>query len=127
VIVLDASVLIAFAQSEDRHHERARNLLRAGVNEALAASPITLAELLVEPTRAGRTTAALALLQDLGLRTLSLGAPAPTQLATLRVETGLRMPDCCVLLAAIDARASVATFDERLAAAAVRLGLQVVG
>jgi predicted nucleic acid-binding protein len=126
VIVLDASVLIALAQTEDRHHQRARALLRAGVDEELAASPITLAELLVEPTRVGRPGDALAMVRDLQVRTVPLGDAAPQQLAILRVETGLRMPDCCVLLAAVDTGSSLATFDQRLLAAATKLGLEVV-
>ncbi len=32
----------------------------------------------------------------------------------LRTETGLCLPDCCVLLAAEQLKAAVATFDERL-------------
>jgi len=31
------------------------------------------------------------------------------------VTTGLKLPDCCVVLAAEDAGASIASFDERLA------------
>ena len=37
------------------------------------------------------------------------------RLAKLRASTGLKMPDCCVLLAAADAGATVASFDGRLA------------
>jgi predicted DNA-binding protein (UPF0278 family) len=41
--------------------------------------------------------------------------------------TGLKMPDCCVLLAAQDATAeAVLTFDEALAREAERLGLRAV-
>ena len=53
---------------------------------------------------------------------IPLGADAPTRLARLRAETGLKLPDCCVLLAAQDASASsVLSFDDRLSAAAERL------
>ena len=38
----------------------------------------------------------------------------PLQLARLRVETGCKMPDCCVLATAANHDAFVATFDERL-------------
>ena len=40
---------------------------------------------------------------------------AAVQLAELRVESGLKMPDCCVLLAAITCHGAVATVDNRLA------------
>lgn len=49
---------------------------------------------------------------------------APVRLATLRAETGLKLPDCCVLLAAQDAGAeAVLTFDEPLGREVERLGL----
>ena len=56
---------------------------------------------------------------------LSLPADAPIRLATLRARTGLRLPDCCVLLAAESERAAIATFDEQLASTATGLGLEV--
>ena len=39
----------------------------------------------------------------------------PMQLARLRVETGCKMPDCCVIALAATRNAAIATFDERLA------------
>jgi predicted nucleic acid-binding protein len=45
------------------------------------------------------------------------------RLAALRVETRLRLHDCCVLLAAQDADGTVLTFDDRLEREATRLGL----
>jgi predicted nucleic acid-binding protein len=47
------------------------------------------------------------------------------KLAALRVETGLKMPDCCVLLTAEGAGGRLATFDERLARAARNRDLEV--
>nr|WP_293774994.1 hypothetical protein [Sporichthya sp.] len=43
----------------------------------------------------------------------------------MRAETGLRMPDCCVLLSAEATGATVATFDDRLAASAEARNLAV--
>ena len=56
-----------------------------------------------------------------------LGRDAARRLAALlRVDTRLKLPDCCVLLAAQDAGAdTVATFDDRLGAAAEGLGISV--
>ncbi len=51
---------------------------------------------------------------------LPFPADTAVRLAQLRASTGLRMPDCCVLLAAEDAGASVASFDDRLAQASER-------
>jgi hypothetical protein len=48
---------------------------------------------------------------------------APRRLALLRAGTNLKLPDCCVLLAAEQTDAAVATFDRRLADAATERGL----
>lgn len=126
-LVLDASALIAHLSVDDAHHEVTETVLRAATGQALAISPITLAEVLVGPVRAGQLPAASRALDVLGLRTIALDADSPTQLATLRAQTGLKMPDCCVLVAARSAGASILTFDDRLAAASRTLGIQVLG
>ncbi|HXV05695.1 MAG TPA: type II toxin-antitoxin system VapC family toxin [Solirubrobacterales bacterium] len=127
MIVLDASVLIAHLDGGDRHHTEARNLLETSSGEPLGASMITLAETLVSPARADRLPDAEAALRRLGVRELALGDDAPARLAQLRVDTGLKMPDCCVLLAAQEHSAAVASFDAGLLAAACNLGLKTAG
>jgi len=59
-------------------------------------------------------------LRQLDIATVALTDEAPQRLAILRVTTALKMPDCCVLLAAESASAGVATFDDRLATAPTR-------
>ncbi|MDQ3276537.1 MAG: hypothetical protein M3Q39_16295 [Actinomycetota bacterium] len=49
------------------------------------------------------------------------------RLAQLRASTGLTMPDCCVLLAAEEAGATVASFDDRLTHTAEDRNLTVLG
>jgi predicted nucleic acid-binding protein len=121
VIVVDASVLIAHLDERDVLHERAVEALLAVAEQTLASSPITLAEVLVGPARAGRLDEAQAALRALGVAEVPLARDASFRLAALRAETGLKLPDCCVLLAADDAGAAdVLTFDERLATAARR-------
>jgi predicted nucleic acid-binding protein len=127
VIVLDASVLIGHLDARDPHHEKATALLAASDAEALGASAITLAETLVAPARAKRLEEAKAALEQLGVEDLGLGEDAPTRLATLRAETGRKMPDCCVLAAAQRHEGLVASFDGDLRKAASKLGLEVVG
>jgi predicted nucleic acid-binding protein len=127
LIVLDASSLIAHLDRSDAHHDRARQLLLSTADDDLAASPITLAEVFVGPARAGQLSRATAAVQELGVRVVALGDDAPTRLALLRTETGLKLPDCCVLLASDQTRAAVATFDDRLAAAARNRGHRVMG
>lgn len=82
--------------------------------------------MLVGPARAGRLDLATAALGVLSVEPLDLGADAPFRLALLRAGTGMKLPDCCVLLAAEQSQASIATFDERLAAAARERGHRVV-
>jgi len=56
---------------------------------------------------------------------LPLLEDAPVRLAMLRAGTGLKMPDCCVLLAAEQTHGVLATFDDRLATVATERGLAV--
>lgn len=126
MIVLDASVLIAHLDGGDRHHEKARGLLEANSGEAFGASTITLAETLVSPARVGRLADAEKALRHLGVGELALGGNAAARLAEMRANAGLKMPDCCVLLAAEEHAAGVASFDADLLAAAGRLGVAAV-
>lgn len=123
MIVLDASVLIAHLDRRDRHHAQAQVLLAAARGGALGASAVTLAETLVSPARAGRLADAEAALQRLRIGELPLGENAAGRLAGLRAETGLKLPDCCVLLAAQDHDGAVASFDSDLLVAAHELSL----
>jgi predicted nucleic acid-binding protein len=125
-IVLDAGVLIGHLDGNDPHHARAASLLRQSAGQTLQASAITLAETLVAPARAGRLADAEAALRRLGVQELALGENAPSRLAQLRADVGLKLPDCCVLLAAQEHAAAVASFDSGLVAAARKLGLRTV-
>lgn len=69
---------------------------------------------------------AIAALAQLGIDGVGLNADAPVRLAGLRASTRLKMPDCCVLLAAEQVNGQVATFDASLAAAARALGLGIL-
>ncbi|MGQ0744188.1 MAG: type II toxin-antitoxin system VapC family toxin [Acidimicrobiales bacterium] len=130
MILVDARVLMGHFDSSDIHHRAATSLLGRAVEESgrdpLGASPITVAEVLVGPARSGRLAAARSALEDLGVVTLNLPADAGPRLALMRAETGMRIPDCCVLLAAVSTRCAVATFDAQLGAAARRLGVAVL-
>jgi predicted nucleic acid-binding protein len=126
LIVLDASVLIGYLDRADPHHADAEVLLVAALDEDLAVNTLTLAEVLVGPARHGRLAELRAALGDLDVRELALPPDAAARLAVLRVGTGLRLPDCCVLLSAQDAGGQLASFDVRLARAARELGLAVL-
>ena len=90
--VLDASILLAHLDDTDPHAEAAQAIL-AGEGE-FAASTITLAEVLVGSARAQRLDEQLAALAGLEIREVAIEQGAAAQLARLRAETGLRMPDC---------------------------------
>lgn len=127
MIVVDASVLIAHLDENDALHDRAVKALLAAADQPLGCSPVTLAEVLVGPARAGRLRDARSAINDLGVAEIPLGDDAASRLAELRAETALKMPDCCVLLAAEHAPAeAVLTFDDRLARAAQQRRLRVV-
>lgn len=126
MIVLDAGVLIAYLDGSDANHDSAVQLLEREVDQELRASPLSLAEVLVGPARAGRVDDAVAALRDLEIVEQPFPTDTAARLAQLRASTSLRMPDCCVLLAAQGAPARVASFDDALAKAAGGLGLDTV-
>jgi predicted nucleic acid-binding protein len=121
--VLDASILLAHLDDTDPHTDAAEAILAQA--EELAAGTITLAEVLVGAVRVGRLDEQLEALSALRIREVPVERGAAAQLARLRAETGLRMPDCCVLHAAAMADAdALATRDEQLSRAATARGLE---
>ncbi len=126
MMVLDASVLIAYLDSDDVHHARAETLLRREIDDDFAANTVTLAEVLVAPARAQRLDAAREALKDVEVRELPFATDSAAKLAQLRATTNLTMPDCCVVHAAEEVSARVASFDARLAEAAISRNLVVV-
>lgn len=124
MIALDACVLIAHFSTRDPHAERALNIL--DTEEELVIHPLNLGEVLVGPARSSRAQRVMSAVESLGVMEIDMEAGQPLELAQLRARFGLRLPDCCVLAAALTTRASVATFDKKLARAARELGLEVV-
>lgn len=125
MIILDAAVLVAYLDDKDQHHAATLTVLSEYAHEMFAASALNLAETLVRPASHGTSDRALSVLvRDLDITAVPvLGTDAP-RLAEIRATTELKMPDCCVLLAAERTGASaIVTFDTRLRAAARRQGL----
>lgn len=84
----------------------------------------TVAEVLVGPAKVDRLNEAQAAVRLLGVTEIEQSSDAAPRLAMLRAETGLKLPDCCVLMAAQDTNANgIITFDELLASVAGGLGL----
>ena len=113
MIVLDASVLIAYLDPNDVNHDAAVELL-ADAAPPLVVHPITAAGVLMAPVRRGIEEAVWADLVAIGMEVDSSPID-PIKLARLRATTGCKMPDCCVLAVADTRQAAVATFDDRLA------------
>jgi predicted nucleic acid-binding protein len=75
------------------------------------------------PTRTAKLDVARAALGALDVEEVPVHAGAAERLAELRADTGLKLPDCCVLLAAQQVNAdAVLTFDDRLSKRAQELG-----
>ncbi len=126
MIVLDASVVISFLESTDVMHASAQSLIAREIEADFAINVLTLAEVLVAPIRRNQARAVEDLLRDLEVLELGFPTGAAARLAQLRATTSLRMPDCCVLLSALDHQARVASFDQRLGRAANDLGLTMI-
>lgn len=126
MIVLDASVVIAFLESTDAHHDTATQVIADTAPGALFVHPVTLAEILVGPARFGRAAEVQADLLAAGIAVAPYHDGEPLLLASLRATTARTMPDCCVLATALQLGAALATFDKALAATAEQRRVTVV-
>ncbi len=92
-----ASVLIAYLEGEDVHHEAGEALLAREIDDDFGANPLTLAEVFVVPARDDRLDEVRLTLRELEVEALPFPGDTAVKLALLRSETGLKMHDCCVL------------------------------
>lgn len=127
MIALDASVLIAYFDSTDLHHDAAASLLDHYVSDGFCVSPLTQAEVLVRPADTGREDDMLAAMRAIGITTIPLSGESVAALARIRSRTRTKMPDACLLLVAQQTSSVVATLDTALADKARALGLTTVG
>jgi predicted nucleic acid-binding protein len=103
LIVLDASVVIAFLDSSDAHHEAAVSALRAHHADALVLPVSAYAEILVGPLRRGEEAVARVaqFLADLAIRIEPLNADLARRAAALRAQhVFLRLADALVIATA---------------------------
>jgi predicted nucleic acid-binding protein len=133
-IALDANLLIAFSKVDHAFHHRAVAVL-ATPGVRFVAHSLTVAEYLVHPASLGRAGAAREVLVE-RLRIAILGdgdladsaQPWEVTLANTRAASGLTMPDAVVLATAQRlGDCDIASFDDRLRAAAEAAGIRVVG
>jgi predicted nucleic acid-binding protein len=118
VITLDATVVIAHLYPQDPYHEVATDYLRASADEGFIIHSLNLAEVLVGGVRVGRGQEMLTDLEAIGLHVADRKDGEALRLATLRVTSGLKLPDCCTLDTALTTASTLATFDDALAKAA---------
>ena len=89
-------------------------------------APLTLSECLVGPAKLGVIEPAEAALRA-SFEVAEDDPSAPRRWAARRATTGLKLPDAIVLETALHIGASaIATFDDRLRAATLAAGLQVL-
>ncbi|MCL2595000.1 MAG: PIN domain-containing protein [Promicromonosporaceae bacterium] len=123
MIVLDASVVIAYLETTDPHHEAAVRFM-AAVIEELAISSVTLAEVLVGRIDDGTERQVRDAITEVMAVQVLVNADDewPLDLARAKAKFRLRMPDAIVLASAMRAGGTVATFDKRLRTAASAAG-----
>lgn len=100
VIVLDASVVIAFLDSSDAHHASAVAALAAHQSEQLVLPASTYAEILVGPYRRGPEAVTIVdrFIADLAIRVIPITEQIARHAAALRSQhAALRLPDALVL------------------------------
>lgn len=98
MIVLDASVLIAYLDGDDGHHEAAERLLAGAIDDDLAANALTLAEVLVVPVRGGRLRPVQTALRHLNVNELAPSwycCPPGTATGRYRVEDARMLRPAC--------------------------------
>ncbi|MFC8732656.1 type II toxin-antitoxin system VapC family toxin [Luteimicrobium sp. NPDC057192] len=115
MIVVDANVVIAASAPTHPHHAAAQRIVAEHGGDGMVLHPLTMAEVLVGPARAGVEVRARRLLEEAGFSVAAGGGPEPEVLARVRAAASLKMPDACVLATAEQLAAPLATFDQRLA------------
>ncbi len=127
MIIADASWIVALRDPEDRHHGAAVAVNQEVGDESVLLHPVTFAECLVAPAKLGTVVGAAADLRA-AFEVIEVDRDAPLRWASLRAETGLRLPDAIILDTALRQRArAIATFDDKLATRAIDRSIKVLG
>lgn len=127
LIVADASWVVALRDPDDAHHDQALGHDGAFGDRVVMLAAVTFAECLVHPAHLGRLTEVAEMMRA-AFRVEVPDDAAPERWAARRAASGLRLPDAIVLETALHVEAgAIATFDDRLAAAARQHELHVYG
>jgi predicted nucleic acid-binding protein len=125
IVVLDAGALIGLFDRFDPHHKWAMEMLRDTSSLDLATSALTYAESRVQPARAGKQSRYESAFHSLGAKIYPLEPEYASDLAKIRSDTGLKMPDAVVLQLTLQLGAELATTDKLLAKVAHGLKIGV--
>jgi predicted nucleic acid-binding protein len=115
IVVLDASVVIAFLDRSDAHHTAAAEVVGRIRRDELVIPASAYAEILVDPSRRGADAVAFVrrFVADLGIRIEPLTAAMAERAASLRSgHRSLRLPDALVLATADTLGATALTCDQ---------------
>ena len=114
IVVLDASIVIAFLDAGDPHHATAVAAVGQARREELILPASAYAEVLVDPWRRGPDAVGVVrrFVTDLGIRIEPLTGPVAERAARLRAHhRALRLPDALVLATADALEATALTCD----------------
>ncbi len=103
LVVLDASVVIAFLDAADAHHRAAVAALTSVQSDELVLPASAYAEMMVGPARRGRQASAAAreFVADFGLRVEPISTDIAERAAILRAtHRALKLPDALVIATA---------------------------
>ncbi len=118
IVVLDASALIALLSSDDPHHDWAVRMFLDTVAWQFQMTVLNQAEAMIHPTKAGKLKQFHAAVDRLRIEIVPVESSDGAQLAKIRADTNLRMPDVLVLHQALKVDGAIATTDKSLAEAA---------
>ncbi len=124
-MILDSSAFIAFLNLSDSHNLVSTNVIEnRRTAESLFLHEVSLAECLAYSQSEQETQSIIAVATSLRIVIAeSRGLEAAFRVSQIRERTGLNLPDCYVLDAAIENSESLLTFDKRMNKSAKQLGI----
>ena len=126
MLTLDANILIGWLDRHDACHELAVDIIDSHEWDEFATATVTLAEVLVRPALHGGYEDHLDAITALDVSLYAIDGDMVRTGSTLAARERLRGPDAAVLAVAMRTSTAIATLDRRLAAAARRVGFEVV-
>ena len=114
-IVFDANVVIALFDSKNIHHEDAVRIYLASTSSSIHLSALTYAEILTHPAGSNKLRDFVSNLASGGFEVEQISQELSIEIAKVRHNTRLKMPDACVLALAKSLDSELITADRQLA------------